>query len=476
MAHATNVRREIMSKYVRRPVGAAVALGLVVAGAIVASSLPASGQDPATPPLGDPVDVKIGTLTVSLTTSSNPRSGTVVFAPVAERLPGFPTLTQTINTTQPCSTIGFGNIANSPTENDARRLLNVTGQTGTVTSPSPATVQLTQLGLGVNPPNANCGNPAGVIGNNEQMTFDLGNFFTPTSGFEGVYFKSATLQIARRTTSDGQLRVAFGTSTTFATQPTPIVSGNTGTPVTVANGDAGFTSVKLRTTTTSGGNAGLSVVSPTTFEVWAPSDIDFEVDCGEQIVQEGETGDVATNVVFFRGENDLELKDDDDARTCAKVNATVAIVKDTTLAEQGLAPGYVFWNNETEDAAGKTQRVNATFTIEWAPVDPSLANDPTQIDFDGPTGPAEYIDAPWCLSFSEAVNAEGTIYTGVLPPYLVDDPEDTGMQIPGPGANPDGTAPWCVVEREDVTRGNQSFRTEVFYGSGDPSGTRTSLK
>jgi hypothetical protein len=68
-------------------------------------------------------------------------------------------------------------------------------------------------------------------------------------------------------------------------------------------------------------------------------------------------------------------------RVLREVNATVAIVNGPDVP--GEVTDFVFWDNDTVDADGKVQRVNATITIEWAPILLASVDAPTQIDYDG---------------------------------------------------------------------------------------------
>jgi hypothetical protein len=178
------------------------------------------------------------------------------------------------------------------------------------------------------------------------------------------------------------------------------------------------------------------------------------VDCidGFEVTSEG---DIATSALFFRGENGV--KDPEQVPDpCQKVNATVAIVDgpgDNVLG--GEINDFVYWDNETADGNGFVQ---ATITIKWAAISPANANIPTQIDYDG-FGPGGFVDAQWCVSFTEGEpGPEGQITgTGVLPAYSGD-------------GNINGTAPWCLVRSTEVLIGGGVFRTDVFYGSGDPKG------
>jgi hypothetical protein len=453
--------------------GVSVAMALAVAGLVTASSLPASGETPAGP---TPVDVQVGTLTLDLPVGPNPRAGSAVFTPDSQRLPGVDPVTQTLRVEQPCRVQpGF-----APTADP--QLLVIGGRVNS----TDAWVQYTQRGLGVHPSGGTqpCGDSAGQIGPNEWLSFALGDFFSDGL-VEGLYIKKAELQIARRQQADGNLMVGFNNGTATQVQPpVPVVPGDVGAKVTVTNGAtaAPFRSIALGTTATNN-SRGLSVVGPVTFELWAPSTIDFEVDCGDEVPQT-EGGEIATKVVFLRGENQLKNAEDpgdaedqvngedqdngdgndEVAGECTKIQVTIAIVNDPDSPDE--VTDFVFWNN-TNEVDGKA--VNATVTVTWAPIDPKWAGRPTGIDYDG-YGPGGYIDTPWCVSFTEKEENGQVFYDAVLPPY------PGGLGAAGPGANKDGTAPWCLIRSDQYQEGDKVYRTEILFGSGDPKLTTSTAR
>jgi hypothetical protein len=206
--------------------------------------------------------------------------------------------------------------------------------------------------------------------------------------------------------------------------------------------------------------------------LWIPSDpvttFALPVDCGATVEANGEEGDIATKVVFKRGENENK-PGEGVADDCLEVDATVEIVTGDTDAPEDVTD-YVFWDNTFEDINGQIQRVNATVTIEWAPV---LAADAAElnrlIDYDGPNGPALYRETLWCESF-EQVSDDPVTYSAVLPDWTYTDGNDGSILVIENGVEV-RKAPWCLVSDTRVQQGGQIFQTEVLYGSGDPSRT-----
>jgi hypothetical protein len=210
---------------------------------------------------------------------------------------------------------------------------------------------------------------------------------------------------------------------------------------------------------------------------FVPSDpvtiVALPVDCGGTVVANGETGDIATKVTFLRGENQ-DKPGENVAGECLEVDATVKIVSGDTDAPQ--ASDYVFWDNTFEDINGDIQRVNATVTIDWAPVAPADAALLDRfIDYDGPTGAGPYRETLWCESF-EQTEDDPVTYAAILPDWTY--PAETGTQgsIIVIEDGPDGPievrkAPWCLVSDTRVQQGGQIFQTEILFGSGDPSRT-----
>jgi hypothetical protein len=136
---------------------------------------------------------------------------------------------------------------------------------------------------------------------------------------------------------------------------------------------------------------------------------------------------------------------------CAQVGAIVEIQDDDG--------GRVFWNNAVVGIDGTIQNVAATITIDWAPVPVADADRlDREIDYDA-DGPAPYSELLWCTSFSQSVDMAGKVtLTGVAP----------NIGVGTPGANADGTAPWCLVSNDEDLNGNLISQTQVLYGSGDP--------
>jgi hypothetical protein len=184
------------------------------------------------------------------------------------------------------------------------------------------------------------------------------------------------------------------------------------------------------------------------------------VGCTDQIFKDGsvQNGDIAKRVEFFRGENDPDKQEDVE---CADVGATIDIVN-VDIAPDGIAAtDFVFFDNAEIGVDQTVQRVNATVMIEWAPAAASTAGTPTRIDYDG-YGPGGFTDVLWCKSYTRTVTNGKVTFDAELPML----PAGTA------GANENGTAPWCLVSRNEVIQGNQAFRTELYFGSGDPGLTK----
>jgi hypothetical protein len=205
---------------------------------------------------------------------------------------------------------------------------------------------------------------------------------------------------------------------------------------------------------------------------WVASDpvtiVALPVDCGGTVQVNGVDGDIADSVTFLRGENQ-DKPGENVAGECLEVDATVKIVTGDTTSPEGVAD-YVFWDNTFEDVNGEIQRVNATVTIDWAPV---LAADSAElnrlIDYDGPTGPALYRETLWCESF-EQISDDPVTYSAVLPDWTYTDGIDGSILVIENDVEV-RKAPWCLVSDTRVQQGGQIFQTEVLYGSGDPSRT-----
>jgi hypothetical protein len=222
-----------------------------------------------------------------------------------------------------------------------------------------------------------------------------------------------------------------------------------------------FTSITIASTSTRA-NEGVSIANGTTFDLVTLGDGTFEVavDCGEKVTEIGGAGDVAKSAVFLRGQNEVKGTE---TTTCEDVGVVVEV-----LPSDEAGPGRVYWDNSFVGVGGTPQRVQGTVTIEWAPVFTAGKTTPQineildrQIDYDGPGLLAGFTDTLWCVSFTN----ESTF---TLPAY------------PGPGANADGTAPWCLVSDERVLTNVDPdgdgpllpqpaiIQTETLAGKGDP--------
>ncbi len=356
------------------------------------------------------------------------------------RFPDRPDVTQAIITAQPCAQIGFGELAGG----DLLVLTPIVdGTTG-----SDDTVQLPDDGIGVNS-GINCGNPGGVISTNEQLRIEPGAFLNPDPAAPTVLIASAELAMGKRFNNSGDLVV----------DP---ADGDVSNPIDVARGGQTI-SVTPATPTPSltiGSDSnrserGLSLEGPSVLELVSFSD-EFEVavDCGEQVTDVGDPGEIAERAIYVRGANDPTKQDPN--VSCSDVGVTVEIQTDDPATEED--EDRVFWNNGfTSVEDGSDQATSGKITIFWAPTDVSSAGQPTEVDYDA-EGPGGYVDAQFCESFSETPSLDGPVFT-------VDFPEYTG-----PG-NIGGEVPWCVVSRTDVINGDgKVVRTEVMVGKGDPYG------
>ncbi len=423
-----------LSGTTRRRLAVTMVAGVVIVGAVGLSSMSASGEsNEAT----DPVLESFGTLTIEL----DDRDGTISLV-----LNDGSSYSQPLITQQPCAQVGFGTVA--PPSDSTGNLLTLNAIVNGATTPAD-TVQLPDDALGVNS-GENCGNPAGLIGPDELLEIELGPFFEQfrsDPAAPAVFAESASLVIDKKFKNDGQLTVGYD----GGAQGSPIAIGTGGQTVGVQPADL-FTSVTLGSTSKKN-SRGLSVASLTSFDLVAlSSEFEVAVDCGEQVTEIGAVGEIATSAVFFRGEN--LLNPDKPIEDCEDVGVIVEIQDD---ADAGVTEDRVYWNNAAVGVAGTPQQVAGTVTIIWAPNPVSEVGNPTQIDYDS-DGPAGYTDALWCQSFSSSVDVDGKVTFDVeLPPYT------------GPGANLDGTAPWCVVSSSDVLDGDGTVtRTQTFFGSGDP--------
>lgn len=420
----------------RRSAGVALVVGMVIAGSAGLSSMSVSGQtNEATDVVLDP----LGTLTIEL----GDRDGIITLD-----LDDGSSFSQPLITQQPCAQVGFGTVV--PASASTGNLLSLNAIVGGATT-SADTVQLPDDALGVNS-GENCGTPAGLIGPGELLEIGLGPFFEQfrsDPAVPAVFARSASLVIDKKFNNDGGLTVGYD----GAAQGSPIAVETGGETIDVQPADL-FTAVTLGSTSNKDAR-GLSVGSLTSFDLVALStEFEVAVDCGEQVTELGADGDIAVSAVFFRGENDPDKQVD----PCDEVGVIVEIQQDDPGTSE--PEDRVYWSNAVEGInTGDPQAVNGTVTIVWAPNPVSEVGDPTQIDYDA-DGPAGYTDALWCVSFSSSVDTNGKVtFDAELPPYT------------GPGANPDDTAPWCLVSSSDVLNGDGTVtRTQKFFGSGDPWG------
>jgi hypothetical protein len=414
--------------------GVALLAGTVIAGAVGLSSMSASGESiEAT----DPVRQPLGTLTIEL----EDRSGTVTL----DLIDGT-SFSQPLVTQQPCAQVGYGPVV--PESASTGNLVTLRAIVDGASTPDD-TVQLPNDELGVNT-GTNCGNPAGLIGPDELLEIEVGPFFEQFRSdpeTPAVFADSASLVINKAFNNSGSLTVGYN----GGPQGDPIAVATGGATIDVQPADL-FTSVTLGSTS-SKDSRGLSVATHTSFNLVSPS-VDFEVavDCGQQVTEIGDPGEIATSAVFFRGENDPDKQVD----PCDQVGVIVEIDSDDPNTPE--SEDRVYWDNAVEGVnTGAPQAVNGTVTIVWAPTPVSEVGNATQIDYDA-DGPADYIDAQWCESFSAAVDVDGKVTFDVELPFY-----------DGPGANADDTAPWCVVSSTDVLNADGTVtRTQQFFGSGDP--------
>jgi hypothetical protein len=172
------------------------------------------------------------------------------------------------------------------------------------------------------------------------------------------------------------------------------------------------------------------------------------VDCGDDVVDDGETGEIAERATFLRGENGAKTE------VCEDVGVVVEIVGND----------WVYWDNSSVGVNGNLQAVQGTVTIDWAPIPVANADLPTEIDYDGPGTEAGFVDRLWCTTFSvqdDVVDGKRiVVFDAELPAYT------------GPGSV-NGKAPWCLVSSSQSLDGDGNVnRTEIFFGAGDPL-TRT---
>lgn len=420
-----------------------MAAGLAIGGAVALTSPSASGGD--FPEATDPIFQPYGTLTITV----GDRDGLLTLDYDDTRFPGKADVTQAIVTEQPCAQVGFGPLVGADPADPgfSGTLLALTPIVGGTTT-ADDTVQLPDDGIGVNS-GTNCGNPAGVISVSERLVIEPGSFLNPDPSATNVLIGSADLVLGKRFNNSGDLVVEPADE--LLSNPIAVQRGVDTVTVT----PAAPTPSLIIGSDSNRNERGLALQGPTVLELVTPSD-EFEVavDCGEQVTDVGDPGEIAELAVFVRGANDPDKQDP--AVPCSQVGVTVEIETDDPNTPED--EDRVFWTNgfvSVED--GSDQATSGKITIFWAPADISSAGQPTQIDYDA-EGPGDYVDAQFCESFSEAPSLDGPLFTVDFPPYA------------GPG-NIGGEAPWCVVSRTDVINGDGEVeRTEVMVGKGDPWG------
>src|SRR6056297_1978371 len=188
-----------MGKRNRRNIGATLAAGLAIAGAVSLTSTPASGVDEF-PEATDPIFQPYGTLTITV----GDRDGLLTLDYDDTRFPGKADVTQAIVTEQPCAQVGFGPLVGADLP-DSGTLLALTPIVGGTTT-ADDTVQLPDDGIGVNS-GTNCGNPAGVISVSERLVIEPGSFLNPDPSATTVLIGSADLVLGKRFNNSGDLVV-----------------------------------------------------------------------------------------------------------------------------------------------------------------------------------------------------------------------------------------------------------------------------
>lgn len=397
-----------MATRTRRTLGTVMVAGLAIGSAVALTSTSASGVEGPTPIESD------GTLTINLTDGEGE----------VELLVDGTTTTEPIQTAQPCAAI----------EPLSGTLLQFVANDGNV---SADTVQIRNSGLGISTSNTSCGNSnAGTINKSESLTIEL----APNITSQGLVAESVTLNVDRF--KRGDLLVGFDGGP-LTQVPVGTAEGElSGYPGTVILTPAApFTTMTV--SSTANNNAGVSVVDGTSFDLTSP--FAFAVFCEEEVSDDA-TGEIATSATFFRAQNG-EKSDD---FPCEDVGVNIEIQDDR-----------VFWDNATVGVDGNPQDVAGIVTIEFAPI-PTAGKSQAdidaildrEIDYDA-EGPAPFTDSLWCLSFTE--NADGTISAA-----------QPNIGVGTPGANADGTAPWCEVENDSQLINGEIFQTVTLFGSGDP--------
>ncbi len=414
-----------MGTRTRRNIGAVMAAGLAIGGAVALTSTSASGNEFPFPEATDPIYVPFGTLTIEL----GDRTGQLVFDPVGTG----PNVTQPLLNEQPCNQVTLGDISAGTGD-----LLAVVPLVNGVTGPGDSVQQPGEF-LGVQTAGENCGRQAEVIGPDELLEISLGSYFDST-----VFVRSFSTAVDKKFNNDGSLTVGFdGGSQTLQK---PVATG--GSLVSIADSDIPggmFTSATFGSTSNKD-NRGLSI-GDATLELVTLSDFEVAVDCGEKVTEEG-----AITAVYVRGANDPDAQAAKGGAPCSEVG----VIVENEIDDDG-GP-RLFWDNGTTSVVdGTDQAVAAKITIFWQPAPVSAAGAPTQIDYDAEGPDFDWEDSQYCLSFEETTDLAGDpLYTVDFPPTVGDDPDDV---------------PWCTVSRTDqITPDGKVLITEVKVGQGDPWG------
>ena len=394
-----------MSTRTRRNIGAALAAGLAIGGAVALTSTSASGAE----------EADLFNYDATLTIDLAERDGTVL---LDDKVDNSKDDSEIIQTGNPCAAI-------LPLSGE---LLQFVANDG---ASSNDTVQVKDSAMGILTGNTSCGSSnARTINKNESLTIELGPYFDSLD----VVAESVTLKFDRF--QRGDLKVGFDGAT--PTEPEG-VTGYPGELVLTPSG--GFTSMTV--TSTANNNAGVSVLDGTSFDL--TSTFDRAVFCGEQ-ASDTATGEIATTAVFLRAQNG----DKNGAIDCEDVGVTIEIQNH-----------QVFWDNAIVGVDGNPQDVAGLVTVNFTPI-PTAGKTQAQIDdilnreidYDA-DGPAPFTDSLWCLSFTE--NMDGTI-TATQPI----------IGVGTPGANMDGAAPWCEVENDTELIDGEIHQTITLFGNGDP--------
>jgi hypothetical protein len=418
----------------RRNVGAVLAAGLAIAGAVALTSTSASGEDFPFPEATDPVYVPFGTLTIEL----GDRTGQLQFDPAG----GGSNVTQPLLNAQPCNQVTLGDISAGTGD-----LLALVPLVNGVTGPGDSVQQPGEF-LGIQTAGENCGRQAEVIGPAELLEISLGSYFDST-----VFVRSFSAAVDKKFNNDGSLTVGFDGGDQDLQKP--VATG--GSLVSIADTDIPggmFTSATFGSTSNRD-NRGLSIGDATLELVTLSDDFEVAVDCGEKVTEDGPP----ITAVFVRGANDP-------AAQAAKKNpgpcSDVGVIVQNEI-DDDFEP-RLFWDNGAISVVdGTDQAVAAKITIFWQPADVSAAGVPTLIDYDAAGTTFGYEDSQYCLSFEEQTVPADDPADDPIPLYIVDFP-------PTLGDDPDDV-PWCTVSRTDqITPDGKVLITEVKVGQGDPWG------